>query len=93
MAVSVDGRSVPTVRVVDEGAGFSPAFAGQAFDRFSRADEARGRGGSGLGLSIVALIAAAHGGSVGAANKPGGGADVWIALPAARRAARSPILT
>jgi two-component system, OmpR family, sensor kinase len=84
---------VVELHVEDDGEGFPAEFLPRAFDRFSRADEARGRGGSGLGLSIVSLIASAHGGSVGAANKPGGGADVWIALPAARRAARSPILT
>jgi len=37
----------------------------------------------GLGLSIVALIAAAHGGETGASNRPSGGADVWLAVPAA----------
>jgi two-component system, OmpR family, sensor kinase len=81
------------LHVEDDGAGFPDEFLPRAFDRFSRADEARSRGGSGLGLSIVELIASAHGGTVGAANKPDGGADVWIALPAARHAARSPILS
>lgn len=69
------------VHVADSGAGFDEAFLGRAFERFSRADEARGRGGSGLGLSIVQLIAAAHGGDAGAENRPGGGADVWLSLP------------
>ena len=41
------------------------------------------RAGAGLGLSIVAAIAAAHGGSVHADTRPEGGADVWISLPAA----------
>ena len=41
------------------------------------------RGGSGLGLAIVAAIARAHGGEAGAADRPGGGADVWIELPCA----------
>src|SRR5207248_1709071 len=59
------------LHVTDEGSGFPPGFAARAFDRFSRADEARGRGGTGLGLSIVELIAKAHGGEVGA--DPGGG--------------------
>ena len=40
-----------------------------------------GAGGTGLGLSIVELIARAHGGRAGAANRPEGGADVWLAIP------------
>jgi two-component system, OmpR family, sensor kinase len=35
-----------------------------------------------LGLAIVAAIATAHGGSAGAGNRPEGGADVWLSLPA-----------
>ena len=69
------------LHVLDEGHGFSPEFVDRAFDRFSRADEARAAGGVGLGLAIVDLIARAHGGSAHAANRSGGGADVWIALP------------
>jgi signal transduction histidine kinase len=68
------------LHVTDEGPGLPAPFVPRAFDRFSRADEARGRGGTGLGLSIVELIAHAHGGSAGAGNRPGGGADVWVAL-------------
>jgi signal transduction histidine kinase len=71
------------LHVLDDGPGFPEDFVGRAFDRFSRADEARARGGTGLGLSIVELIAEAHGGTVGAANRPGGGADVWLGVPAA----------
>jgi two-component system OmpR family sensor kinase len=69
------------LHVLDEGCGFAPEFLASAFERFSRADPARGRGGAGLGLSIVRAIAEAHGGCAGAANRPEGGADVWIALP------------
>jgi two-component system OmpR family sensor kinase len=76
-------NGVVEVHVADSGAGFDLAFLGRAFERFSRADEARGRGGSGLGLSIVQLIAVAHGGRVGAGNRPEGGADVWLSLPTA----------
>jgi two-component system, OmpR family, sensor kinase len=68
------------IHVTDEGAGFPPGFAARAFDRFSRADDARGGGGTGLGLSIVDLIARAHGGEAGVGAHPGGGADVWIRL-------------
>ena len=69
------------LRVSDEGEGFAPAFLDHAFERFTRADEARGRGGAGLGLAIVDTIARAHGGSAGAANGERG-AYVWISLPA-----------
>jgi signal transduction histidine kinase len=68
------------LHVRDEGEGFPADFAPRAFDRFSRADEARSRGGSGLGLSIVELVATAHGGSTGLRNLPDGGADVWLSL-------------
>jgi signal transduction histidine kinase len=69
------------LHVLDDGPGFPPGFTERAFDRFSRADDARGSGGTGLGLSIVALIARAHGGDAHAANRPGGGCDVWITVP------------
>jgi signal transduction histidine kinase len=68
------------LHVQDEGPGFPSAFISGAFDRFSRSDESRSGGGSGLGLSIVELIARAHGGAVGAENRAAGGADVWIAV-------------
>jgi len=68
------------LHVEDEGPGFHADFISGAFDRFSRSNEARTEGGSGLGLSIVELIARAHGGEAGAANRPEGGADVWIAV-------------
>jgi signal transduction histidine kinase len=71
------------LHVADDGRGFDDAFLSRAFDRFSRADDARSNGGSGLGLSIVALIGAAHGGSASVANAPGGGADAWISVPSA----------
>ena len=69
------------LHVRDSGPGFPDHFRTRAFDRFSRADEARSRGGSGLGLSIVDLVARAHGGGVGLSDSPSGGADVWISLP------------
>jgi two-component system OmpR family sensor kinase len=69
------------LHVSDHGAGFGETFAAYAFDRFSRADLARGRGGVGLGLTIVRSIAEAHGGDAGARDLPQGGADVWISIP------------
>jgi two-component system OmpR family sensor kinase len=81
---AVERDDTVELHVADAGAGFPDGFVALAFDRFSRGDEARSGGGSGLGLSIVALIAQAHGGSAGAANRPAGGADAWLALPRAR---------
>jgi len=69
------------LRVSDEGVGFPPEFISRAFERFSRADAARGRGGAGLGLAIVDAVARAHGGSAKAANETGGGAAVTVVLP------------
>src|SRR4051812_12086223 len=71
------------LHVRDGGPGFPEDFLSLAFERFTRADPARSRGGAGLGLPIVAAIADAHGGSAGARNLPTGGADVWITLPKA----------
>ena len=69
------------LHVLDRGPGFDPALNGRAFDRFTRGDRARSRGGTGLGLAIVDAIARSHGHSAGAGQRDGGGADVWIELP------------
>ena len=46
------------LHVTDDGAGFPPELEERAFDRFARADGGSTRAGAGLGLSIVAAIAA-----------------------------------
>jgi two-component system sensor histidine kinase MprB len=51
------------------------------FDRFYRADEARGLPGSGLGLAIVKQVVDEHGGSISLVNRPGGGAMATMTLP------------
>lgn len=63
--------------VHDDGPGFAPDLAPHAFERFTRGDVARTRGGAGLGLSLVQAIVAAHGGSVALASSPG---DTTIAV-------------
>jgi two-component system, OmpR family, sensor kinase len=68
------------LHVTDEGAGFPEDFLPGAFARFSRAEQARRRGGVGLGLAIVDAIAKAHGGTAHAANRTRG-SDVWLSLP------------
>jgi signal transduction histidine kinase len=81
---------VVELHVIDGGAGFEPEFLPVAFERFTRADEARGSGGTGLGLAIVDAVARAHRGSAHAANLDGAGADVWITLPTRLNAVHAP---
>jgi signal transduction histidine kinase len=69
------------IHVRDRGEGFPQDFLGRAFERFSRASSSDRDGGSGLGLAIVQTVARAHGGEAHAANRAGGGADVWLTLP------------
>lgn len=72
---------VVELHVSDQGPGFPADFVERAFDRFSRADDARAGDGSGLGLAIVGLIARAHGGEAHLRNREGGGSDLWVSLP------------
>ena len=77
--VRLAGREL-TVR--DRGPGFAGADLPRVFDRFYRAEAARGTPGSGLGLAIVRQIIEWHGGTVAAANASDGGALVTVTLPA-----------
>ncbi len=87
-SVLLGGRKVDglvRIAVDDSGAGIRPEDLPRVFDRFYQADPSRDRrsGTSGLGLSIVRALVEAHGGRVGAGNRPAGGASVWVELPAA----------
>ena len=82
------GRWIQLV-VADDGQGIDPADLPHVFERFYRADPARGGydGGSGIGLTIVDAIARAHGGDVHADSRgPGTGARFTMQLPSVRAA-------
>lgn len=72
------------LHVDDDGPGVDPSLTEEVFRRFSRLDESRStdRGGAGLGLAIVASVAASHGGGVALARSPMGGARLSMWLPA-----------
>lgn len=82
--IEIGSRAVGTdleVWVRDHGPGVADEVKDTVFDRFYRAaDDSRG---SGLGLSIVQVIARAHGGRARVTDADGGGAVFTISLPAA----------
>jgi two-component system OmpR family sensor kinase len=80
VAVDVQAGAARLV-VSDTGPGMSADSAAHAFDRFWQADPGRTGSGSGLGLSIVAAIVAAHKGSASIASEPGLGTKVMVTLP------------
>jgi two-component system OmpR family sensor kinase len=71
VAVSA-GRGVE-LTVTDDGPGIAGGLLPDVFERFARGDSSRSRaaGSTGLGLSIVAAVVEAHGGTVGVVSEPG----------------------
>jgi signal transduction histidine kinase len=78
------GDTEVAVVIADDGPGIDFGDRERVFERFERLDEARGRdrGGAGLGLAVVAEIAAAHGGRVAVVDHPDyRGAVLRLTLP------------
>ena len=69
--------------VSDSGPGIPDDDLERVFERFYRVDKSRSRpGGTGLGLAIVKHLVELHGGRVTATNRPEGGAQFTITVPA-----------
>jgi two-component system, OmpR family, sensor histidine kinase KdpD len=66
--------------VADRGPGIPPEWLPRIFDKFFRAPTAP-TGGSGLGLTIVKGFVEAHGGTITATNRPGGGVMFTLNFP------------
>ncbi len=67
--------------VEDEGPGIPPGEEELIFEKLYRGSGGAVAPGAGLGLAICRAIAQAHGGTVTAGNRPGGGAQVTLVLP------------
>jgi two-component system OmpR family sensor kinase len=79
------GTDEVVLAVADDGPGLAPADAERVFERFYRVDASRSRerGGSGLGLAVVAALVTAHNGRVDVETSPGHGATFRVHLPVA----------
>jgi signal transduction histidine kinase len=89
VALEPSGKDV-RVTVRDYGPGIPDEFKPRVFETFAQADNlsGRGRGGSGLGLSIARKLITRMHGKIGFADAPGGGTVFYVELPGADPAAR-----
>ena len=84
IVLSADAQFV-RIAVLDRGPGVAPADLAAIFAPFFRSDPASNNvDGHGLGLAIAQRVVLAHGGTIGAENRAGGGLQVTIALPVLR---------
>ncbi len=71
------------LQVADTGAGIPASELPRIFDRFWRGRQAAQVSGSGIGLSVAAELARAHGGDLAASSQPGCGTQMTLTLPRA----------
>jgi signal transduction histidine kinase len=87
VSVRVDRHGdLAQVSIEDRGPGIDPGDLERIFARFYRGEKSRSRshGGAGLGLAIAQGIVEAHGGTIRAENRPGGGARFVFTIPLLR---------
>jgi len=77
---SIDGAEL-RLEVADRGEGLAAGEEHRVFEKFYRGPRAASRSGAGLGLAICRGIVDAHGGTIVAANRSGGGAQFTVKLP------------
>ena len=71
------------ISVMDRGPGIAREELDRVFEKFYRGRKTSGRTeGTGMGLAIARGIVEAHGGKIRAENRPGGGTEVTVILPA-----------
>lgn len=75
---SLEGRPAVRVAIADRGPGIAPESLGRVFEPYFTTKAH----GTGLGLAIVRQTVLDHGGTITAANAPGGGAVFTVTLPA-----------
>jgi two-component system sensor histidine kinase KdpD len=83
-AIEITGQKISDriqIEVEDRGMGIPEQDLQRVFDKFYRVQRPDNVSGTGLGLSICKGIIEAHGGTIIAKNRPGGGTVIRIRLP------------
>ncbi len=75
------------IGVVDRGPGIPPSQADAIFEAYRQVEgeEAKKKGGTGLGLTICKSIVEAHGGQIGVTSEVGKGSVFWFKLPCTKQ--------